>query len=244
MRTQALRSSAVTLAVALPAVIMVAGCGSSNSGQAAAKHQSRPSAAEETSFLRTCNRGVGAGSSGDAAVCQCTLTQLEAETKPAEFRAAVTAWETDAGAGAFRSTVAQVVARCTGQQQIGSPPSASASAATATRRPPARTVKLTEAAYHQRFHWPVNARSMVHSCLDGTAVANGMSCTLSLAIQRAFGEYPDTHTPVVRHLHLVDPDNGRVVAVDCAVSGHAHDGALCNAPAHQIALLPPPGYTD
>jgi hypothetical protein len=243
MRTHAFRLALLTLGIALVGVL-AAGCGSANGGHAAASRHPRPTATEETSFLRTCNRGVGAGALGDAAVCQCTLTQLEAETKPPAFRSAVVAWETNAGGAGFRSIVAQAIARCNGQQQIAPTPAASPSAVVPTVLPRARTVKLSRATYVKQFHWPDGARSLAHSCLGGTAVANGMSCTLSQAIDRAFGEYPDVHTPVVRHLHLVDPTNGRVVDVDCAVSGREHASAVCNAPQHQVALLPPPDYSD
>ncbi len=238
MRTRALLPIAL-----LMLGLVVAGCGSAadHARQAAADRQH--SLAEKTAFLRTCNRGVGAGALGDAAVCQCTLSQLEAETNSGEFKAAVTAWETNADGAAYRSKVAETIARCNGQQQIASAPT-SASAVVPSDLPPARTVKISSSAFAKQYRWPTSARSMVHSCLDGTAVANGMNCALSQAISRAFGEYPDTRIPLVRHLHLVNPVNGQVVSVDCAVSGRTEASAVCNAPDHQVALLPPPDYSD
>jgi hypothetical protein len=234
-----------TLGLTVPVVsLLLAGCGGSgHAGQPAAQRLNGPTPAEQVSFLRTCSRGVGAGALGDAAVCQCTLAQLEAETNRRTFQAAVTAWRGNVGGAGFRSTVAQVIARCQGQQQIGStPPSGTSTQASTVAT--AHTLKISTKTYARQFRWPTSARSMVHTCLDGTAVANGMSCALSHAIAQAFGEYPDTKTPVVRHLRLVDPSNGRVVSVQCGVSGHKDASALCNAPQHQKALLPAPDYSD
>jgi hypothetical protein len=233
------------LRLAVPMLgILAAACGgaSTHAGGAAATHP-RPSSAEQVSFLRDCSAGVGAGALGDAAVCQCTLTQLEAQTNPRTFTAAVTAWRKNANGAGYRSTVAATIARCAGQQQIGPAPQAvTASASQTTVR--ARTVKISRAAYAKRFHWPVNARSMVHTCFEGTAVANGMSCALAQAIAGAFGEFPDSRTPTVRHLDLVDPGTGHVVSVACAVSGREDASPICNAPRHQIALLPPPHFSS
>jgi hypothetical protein len=223
--------------------LLVTGCGSAtdHARQAAADRQH--SLAERTAFLRTCNRGVGAGALGDAAVCQCTLSQLETETTSSSFKAAVAAWESNADGAAYRSTVAQTIARCRGQQQV-SPAPQSASAVVPSDLPAARTVRISSSAFAKQYRWPTSARSMVHSCLDGTAVANGMNCALSQAIDHAFGEYPDRQIPLVRHLHLVNPVNGQVISVDCAVSGRREASAVCNAPDHQVALLPPPDYSD
>jgi hypothetical protein len=249
MRTRALLTAlpvvCVMLAgcVLLAGCVMLAGCGSESghASQTASARQAK--SAEEVSFLRDCNRGVGAQALGDAAVCQCTLTQVEAETNPRTFKQAVADWKTNTGGASYRSTVAQAIARCSGQQQVASAPR-STSAVVPSNLPPARTVKLSRSAYAKHYRWPTSARSMVHSCLDGTAVANGMSCAFSQAIGHAFGKYPDSHAPVVRHLNLVDPVNGRVVSVDCALSGREDASAICNAPQHQIALLPPPDYED
>lgn len=223
--------------------LLMAGCGSmsDHARQAAAARQN--SLSEKTAFLRTCNRGVGAGALGDAAVCQCTLSQLEAETTSREFKATVAAWESNADGAAYRSKVAEIIARCSGQQQVAAAPQ-SASTVVPTDLPPARTVKISTSAYAEHYRWPTTARSMVHSCLDGTAVANGMNCALSQAIHHAFGEYPDTRVPLVRYLHLVNPISGQVITVDCGVSGRNEASALCNAPDHQVALLPPPDYSD
>lgn len=212
---------------------VVTGCGGTT------RHDS-----EQLAFLRRCDRSAGADALGDASVCLCTLTQLRAQTNRRSFRADVVAWEDNADGASYRSTVAVTIARCNGQQEMmGSSPIQVPAAPDRTLRP-AKTVKLSAVAYKSRFRWPHDPQSMVHTCTDGTAVANGMSCLLGRAIAAAFGDYPKTTAPVARLLHVVDPDNGRVVSVACAISGQKNASAVCNAPRRQIALLAPPSYSS
>jgi len=241
MRTRALTR---VVAFAVPLLgILAAGCGSTtHTNTAAVPSPPRASSTEEVSFLRKCSESVGAGGLGDAAVCQCVVTQLEAHANAQAFKAAVASWEDKPGGSGHSSTVAQTITRCNGRSQMSSSPQPVPASAGATSSPARTTIGLSEKRYAKRFRWPTNAQSMVHSCLGGGAVANGMSCQLLRAIDQAFGEYPESKTPVVRELHLVDPDSRRQVSVNCGVSGREGASAVCNAPRRQIALLPPPDY--
>ena len=242
MRTRALSR---VVAVAAPVLgMLVAACGSgTHTHPAGSQSQSRAGSAEEVSFLRKCSESVGVGGLGDAAVCQCVVTRLEAHANAHAFEVAVAAWEDKPGGARDSSPVTQTISRCNDRPKISSS-SQSVPASVAETGSSARAIKLSQKRYARRFRWPTNARSMVHSCLDGGAVANGMSCTLAHAIDQAFGQYPGAKTALVRELHLIDPDNGRVVAVNCGISGRQGAGAVCNAPRHQVALLPPAGYAS
>jgi hypothetical protein len=221
--------------------LLAAACGSASHVPA-----SHPTADQKVAFLRSCSNGVGSvGRLGDAAVCQCALTQLEARTNQNSFGRAVYAWKNNINGAQHRLIVATTINRCAGQQQIDSARQSGATAS-AANLPPSRTASISKATYTKTFRWPDSSQSMLHSCFTGTAVANGMSCSLAQAIASAFSQYPypDSSTPVVRYLHLVNPDNGRVVAVSCAISGRKGANPVCNAPQRQVALLPAPGYDD
>ena len=239
-----MRTGALTRVVAFAAPVLgmlAAGCAGSTHTHASSVQQSRAGSAEEVSFLRKCSESVGAGGLGDAAVCQCVVTQLQSHASASTFNVAVAAWEKNRGGSGHRATVAQTIAGCNGRSGISSSPQSVPASASATGSR-THTIKLSNTQYAKRFRWPTNSRSMVHSCLTGGAVANGMSCQFLHAIDHAFGEYPASKTPVARELRLVDPDNGRPALVNCGVAGREGTSAICNAPRHQVALLPPPGY--
>src|SRR5271165_3031091 len=111
IRTRRLGANRLVGLVAPVLAVVAAGCGGTTAlPGGAAKSHSRPGSAEQVSFLRKCAEGVGAGELGDAAGCQCTLTQLEAQTNARTFERAVAAWEDNTSGAAYRSTVAQTIA--------------------------------------------------------------------------------------------------------------------------------------
>lgn len=189
---------------------------------------------------------------GDAAVCQCALTQLEAETSRVTFASDLLAWTENRNGQGFKSVPVQAISRCMGEQQVGpnlQPESASADASSASGEASSgeagsEVAKEVTAKAARAFRWPPKKSTVIRTCLEGAAVANGMSCQLAGVIEKAYGEYPDSSTRQVRHLRVVDPMTGRTVPVACFFSGREQSSAVCRAPNETAALLPPEGASS
>lgn len=140
-----MRTGALTRVVAFAAPVLgmlAAGCAGSTHTHASSVQQSRAGSAEEVSFLRKCSESVGAGGLGDAAVCQCMVTQLQAHDNAHTFKADAAWWENHSGGAGRKSTIGRTIARCDGQPEIRSleqPMPASASATVSA----AHTIKLS-----------------------------------------------------------------------------------------------------
>ncbi len=226
--------------------ILVTGCAGSGRGHVTARAGAPGqhfTVAQQVSFLHRCGVGPLGGALGDAAVCECALTQLEAEANRVPIEPAVATWVRERNGEGFRSVPMQAINRCMGEQEIGPNPEpgpAGSSQPSSTHGAVAEST--TKAA--RRLAWPPSRSAVVRTCVEGTAVANGMTCQLAGAIERAYGEYPDSSTPDVRHLRVVDPLTDHSTRVVCFFSGREKTSAVCDASGDTAELLPPAGASS
>ncbi len=241
-----MRTTVVARVIVGLGAILAAGCGGSGQGHTTARADEAGqhfTMAERVSFLHRCGVGQLGGALGDAAVCQCALTELEAESNQVAVASDVVSWAQNRDREGFRSVPVQAINRCMGEQEIGpnpEPAPASSSQPALTRGAADETTTRPA----RRLHWPPSKGAVVRTCLEGTAVANGMTCQLAGAIERAYGEYPGSSSPEARHLRVVDPLTGRATRVVCYFSGRQSASAVCDAAGDTAALLPPAGASS
>lgn len=222
----------------------VGGCGghgSSPTTGGASPRLAAVSAPEQQSFLSDCAQRVGS-ESASAAVCRCALTGLRAETNSTTFKTDVGVWQGSSIGLAFRSLPAQIIARCNGERGLetnGAP----VRPASSSGGPSVRNVGDVTPAEAKKFRWPPTRSSVLRSCTEGPAVADGMSCRLADAIARANDAHRDPRKAQLRALRLLDPITGHRVSVLCLDPGRTGGGAVCRAGGEGAALLPAPGMS-